>query len=59
MVLVLSARRLKLIDIYKKFCEDSLNGFQVRADTILWLSQRKITKRYKYKSYGSCALHVV
>ena len=30
-----------LIDIYMKFCEDSLNGFQVIADTILWQSPRE------------------
>ena len=28
-----SARRLMLIDIYMKFCEDSLKGFQVTERT--------------------------
>ena len=28
-----SAHRLMLIDIYMKFCEDSLNGFQVKEQT--------------------------
>ena len=39
-----SACRLMLIDIYKKFCEDSLDGFQV-VDMILWQSPRKIIKK--------------
>ena len=34
-----------LIDIYIKFLEDSLNGFQVIVDMILWQSPRKITKQ--------------
>ena len=32
-VLVLH-RRLMLIDIYMKFCEDSLNGFQIIEPTL-------------------------
>ena len=36
LALLHSACGLMLIDIYMKFCEDSLNGFQVnRADRIL------------------------
>ena len=31
-----SARRLILIDIYMKFHEDSLNGFQVIERTRVW-----------------------
>ena len=31
-----SARRLMLTDIYMKFHDDSMKGFQVRADRILW-----------------------
>ena len=55
-----SARRLMLIDIYMKFREESLNGLRrYRADIILWQSPRKIIQKYKYKRYGSCALHVV
>ena len=35
-----STRLLMLIDIYMKFHEDGLNGFQVnRADTNLWESK--------------------
>ena len=54
-----SATHQILIDIYMKFCEDSLKGFQV----IEWTQfcdkvPRGITKKYKCKSYGSCALHI-
>ena len=38
-----SARCLMLIDIYMKFCEDSLNRY--RADKILWQSPREITQK--------------
>ena len=31
-----SARGLLLIDIYRKFREDNLNGFQVTEPTRLW-----------------------
>ena len=40
MLLMLSAHRLMLIDIYMKFCEDSLNSFQVREWTWVWQRDR-------------------
>ena len=55
-----SARRLMLIDIYMKFREDSLNGFEViKLTQFCNRVQGKQLKKYKCKSYGSCALHVV
>ena len=55
-----SARRLMLIDIYMKFREDSLHGYQVTEWARLCdRVQGKQLKKYKRKSYGSCALHVV
>ena len=40
--------------------EDSLNGFQVIERTLFCdRVQGKYLKKYKCKSYGSCALHVV
>ena len=50
-----------LIDIYTKFHEDSLMGFQVlgQRDFVMDKVPRKILKTYKCKSYGFCALHVV
>ena len=54
-----SAFYLMLIDIYMKFREDSLNGFQVIERTQFCDSPREITQKYKCKSYGSCALHLV
>ena len=38
---LLSARRLMLIDIFKKFREDSLNGFQVIELTRVWQTDRQ------------------
>ena len=35
-----SARRLMLIDIYMKFRENSLNGFQVVDRTRVWQTDR-------------------
>ena len=52
-----SARHLMLTDIYMKFHEDSLNGFQVIERTLFCDSSREITQKHKCKSYGSCALH--
>ena len=46
-----SASRLIVIDIYMKFLEDSLNGFQVIERTLFCDRVQK--------SNGSCALHVV
>ena len=40
-----SARRLILIDIYMKFREDSLDGFQVIGRTRFCDSLRKITQK--------------
>ena len=55
-----SACRLMLINIYMKFGEDSLNGFQVIESTgFCDRVQGKQLKKYKCKSYGSCNLHVV
>ena len=48
-----------LIDIYMKFGEDSLNSFQVIQWTRFVTVQGKSLKKYKSKSYGSCALHIV
>ena len=39
-----SARLLMLIDVYMKFREDSLNGFQVIEQTRFCDSPRKITQ---------------
>ena len=47
---------------YKVSCEDILNGFQViKWAHFLWWTkfQGKKFKKYKNKSYGSWALHVV
>ena len=44
-----------LTDIYMNFREDSLNDFQVIERTRFCDNQRKITQKYKCKSYGSCA----
>ena len=56
-----SARCLMLIDIYMKVLEDILNWFQVTERTIFVTDKvpREITQKYKRKSYGSCAQHVV
>ena len=40
-----SARRLLLIDIYMKFREDSLNGFQVIVRTRVWQTDRQTDRR--------------
>ena len=48
-----------LIDIYMNFCEDSFNGFQVIERTQFFDVSREITQKYKCKSYGSFALHLV
>ena len=56
------ARRLMLIDIYMKFREESLNGFQVIERTRFCdgqSSKGNNSKKYKCKSYASCTLHVV
>ena len=50
---------LKLIDIYMNFCEDSFNRFKVIEQTQVWQNPREITQKYKCKSYGSYALHVI
>ena len=42
-----SACRLMLIDIYMKFREDSLNGFQVIKQTRFCDSPREITQKVK------------
>ena len=34
--LLCSAHCLMLTDIYMKFCEDTLNGFQVKEQTQVW-----------------------
>ena len=54
-----SAHCLMLIDIYMKFYEDSLNGFQV-IEQIRFCDKvpRKITKSIN-ASYGSRTLHIV
>ena len=55
-----SAHCLMLIDIYMKFCEDSLNSFQViEPSPFCDRVQGKYFKKYKCKSYGSCPLHIV
>ena len=53
-----SACRLMLTDFYVKFCEDSLNGFQVIQRTRFCGRKtdklpREITQEYKCESYGS------
>ena len=54
-----------LVSICMKFHDDTGNGFKVTERTQFCDGQtdrqvqRGITKKYKYKSYGSCALHVV
>ena len=56
-----SALCLMLIDIYIKFREDSLKGFQVIERNRICdgqSSKGKLTKD-KCKSYGSCTLHIV
>ena len=54
------AHRLMLIDIYMKFCEDSLSSFKVIELTRFCdRVQGKYLKKYKGKSYGYCALHIV
>ena len=53
-----SACRLMLIDIYMKFCENSLNDFKVIERTGFCDSPREITEK-ECKSYGSCTLHLV
>ena len=54
------ARCLMLIDIYMKFGEDILNGFQVieRYDFVIE-SKGNNSKSIKCKCYGSCFLHVI
>ena len=54
-------RCLMLIDIYMKFREVSLSGFQVTERTRFFDDKvpREITQKVYSKSYGSCALHVV
>ena len=37
-----SVCHLMLIDIYMKFCEDSLNGFQVIEQTRVWQTDRRL-----------------
>ena len=39
-----SASRLRLIDIYIKFREDSLNGFQVIERTQVWQTDRQMSR---------------
>ena len=59
------ARRLMLVDICMKFHNASLYGLEVigrtrwRQDFVRDNVQRKITQKYKCKSYRSCTLHVV
>ena len=54
-----SVIRLMLIDIYIKFPEDSLNGFQVIEGTRFCdRHPRAITQKYKSKGYDSCTLHI-
>ena len=60
-----SAPRLMLVDICMKFHDASLYGLKViegtrwRHNFVRDKVQREITKKYKCKSYRSCALHVV
>ena len=55
-----SARRLMLIDIYIKFHEDSLNGFQtIEVKLFCYRQSSHNSKQYKWKSYDSWTLHVV
>ena len=55
-----SACRLMLIDIYMKFREDSLNGFQVIEQTLFCdrQSPKGITQKVLV-SYDLCALHII
>ena len=48
-----------LIDIYMKFCEDSLNGFQVIERTLFCdKSPRKITQKVKMEElWFLCSAH--
>ena len=49
-----------LIDIYLKFREDSLNGFQFTKQTCFCdRIQLKLLKKYECKNYDCCALHVI
>ena len=47
------------VDIYMKYRDDSLNGFQVIERTRFFDSPREITQKGLNASYGSCAQHVV
>ena len=40
-----TARHLMLIDIHLKFCEDNLNGFQVKELTRFCDSPKEITQK--------------
>ena len=58
------AHLLMLTDIHIKFCEDILNGFQVKlySGQVFYdgqSSKGNNSKKYKCKSYESCALHVI
>ena len=45
-----SARRLMLTDIYMKFREGSLNGFQVIEWTRVWQTDRQMSREKQYVS---------
>ena len=47
LLILRSARRLMLIDIYIRFLEDPLNNFQVIQPTRLWQTDRRpLEKQY-------------
>ena len=56
-----SALRLLLIDIYMKFIENIMNRFQfiVQTRNCVTKLQGKLLKKYKFKYYSSCTLHIV